>query len=337
MNGRLYDPLLGRFLSPDNNVQMPDFSQNFNRYSYALNNPLVYTDPDGEWIHIVIGAVIGGVINTAVHWNQIDNLWDGVKAFGVGAGGGALVAATGGAALTALGGGAGAAAVGGGGFLAGSLSAGVGYTFGSTFTSFGNSMFFGDPMPTAKQFINGLGISMLSGGVLQGINATVHGRGFFTGKLPTPMPTPTPMPALSYNSPESKLNTEGMRTQLRSMPDEGIYVLDDAKTSIQMDVSGDGVKFLRDPNFRGNLIDATGGDPGGLAQAHHIFPQKYAIEFSRAGVDVNRYGAWWETSSHLQNAAKYNNAWGEFFRITPNPTKIQIYYEALKLKNLYGY
>jgi len=37
MNGRLYDPLLGRFLSPDNYVQMPDFSQNFNRYSYALN------------------------------------------------------------------------------------------------------------------------------------------------------------------------------------------------------------------------------------------------------------------------------------------------------------
>jgi len=50
MNGRLYDPLLGRFLSPDNNVQLPDFSQNFNRYSYALNNPLKYTDPEGEFI-----------------------------------------------------------------------------------------------------------------------------------------------------------------------------------------------------------------------------------------------------------------------------------------------
>jgi RHS repeat-associated protein len=48
MNGRLYDPVVGRFLSPDNYVQMPDFSQNFNRYSYALNNPLVYTDPTGE-------------------------------------------------------------------------------------------------------------------------------------------------------------------------------------------------------------------------------------------------------------------------------------------------
>ena len=42
-----YDAL-GRFLSPDPYVQAPDFSQNFNRYSYCLNNPLKYTDPDGE-------------------------------------------------------------------------------------------------------------------------------------------------------------------------------------------------------------------------------------------------------------------------------------------------
>ncbi len=49
MNGRLYDPVLGRFLSPDNYIQIPDNTQNFNRDTYALNNPLVYTDPDGEW------------------------------------------------------------------------------------------------------------------------------------------------------------------------------------------------------------------------------------------------------------------------------------------------
>jgi RHS repeat-associated protein len=47
MNGRVYDPLLAMFLSPDNNLQSPDFTQNFNRYSYCLNNPLKYTDPSG--------------------------------------------------------------------------------------------------------------------------------------------------------------------------------------------------------------------------------------------------------------------------------------------------
>ena len=47
MNGRFYDPLIGRFLSPDPYVQAPYNLQNFNRYSYCLNNPLKYTDPSG--------------------------------------------------------------------------------------------------------------------------------------------------------------------------------------------------------------------------------------------------------------------------------------------------
>ena len=38
MNGRLYDPVISRFLSPDNYVQMPCNSQNFNWYSYYLKN-----------------------------------------------------------------------------------------------------------------------------------------------------------------------------------------------------------------------------------------------------------------------------------------------------------
>ena len=48
MNARLYDPQVGRFLSPDPYVQAPENIQNFNRYSYVLNNPLKYTDPTGE-------------------------------------------------------------------------------------------------------------------------------------------------------------------------------------------------------------------------------------------------------------------------------------------------
>lgn len=48
MNGRLYDPKLHRFLQPDNFVQDPTNTQNFNRYGYVLNNPLRYTDPRGE-------------------------------------------------------------------------------------------------------------------------------------------------------------------------------------------------------------------------------------------------------------------------------------------------
>ena len=47
MNGRMYDPVLARFLSPDPDLQAPSDLQNYNRYSYVLNNPLRYTDPSG--------------------------------------------------------------------------------------------------------------------------------------------------------------------------------------------------------------------------------------------------------------------------------------------------
>ena len=50
MNGRLYDPVTSSMLSPDNNIQMPDFTQNLNRYAYCFNNPLTYTDPDGNTV-----------------------------------------------------------------------------------------------------------------------------------------------------------------------------------------------------------------------------------------------------------------------------------------------
>lgn len=81
MNARLYDPMLGRFLSPDPYVQMLDFTQAFNRYSYGLNNPFTYIDPSGEFawfIPVIIGAVIGtysgGVIANEGQYNPIK--WD---------------------------------------------------------------------------------------------------------------------------------------------------------------------------------------------------------------------------------------------------------------------
>ena len=60
MNARLYDPIFGRFLSPDPYVQEPDMTQNFNRYVYCLNNPLKYTDDTGE-LFIIDDWLIGGI------------------------------------------------------------------------------------------------------------------------------------------------------------------------------------------------------------------------------------------------------------------------------------
>lgn len=65
MNGRFYDPILGRMLSPDNYVQAPGFTQSFNRYSYCLNNPLKYTDPTGEFFLGTILTFVGDILKTA--------------------------------------------------------------------------------------------------------------------------------------------------------------------------------------------------------------------------------------------------------------------------------
>jgi RHS repeat-associated protein len=47
MNGRIQDAVTGRFLSADPYISEPGNTQNYNRYSYVLNNPLSYVDPSG--------------------------------------------------------------------------------------------------------------------------------------------------------------------------------------------------------------------------------------------------------------------------------------------------
>ena len=83
-NARLYDPVIGRFFSPDPFVQAPDFTQNFNRYSYCMNNPVMYSDPDGEIFGTVLGFLSDLVDNVFVrtfkgeqwNWTQTKNGWE---------------------------------------------------------------------------------------------------------------------------------------------------------------------------------------------------------------------------------------------------------------------
>jgi RHS repeat-associated protein len=79
MNARLYDPVLGRFMAVDPYVQMPDYTQAYNRYSYVLNNPLRYTDPSGEFIFSLFLGPIGAVIDAACWSAAIDAVVQGIK------------------------------------------------------------------------------------------------------------------------------------------------------------------------------------------------------------------------------------------------------------------
>ena len=67
---RLYDPVIGRFITADSIVQNFSDPQTLNRYSYCRNNPLIYTDPSGHLFGIddaiLIAAVVKGAIAGAV-------------------------------------------------------------------------------------------------------------------------------------------------------------------------------------------------------------------------------------------------------------------------------
>lgn len=84
MNGRIYDPMMSMMVSPDNNIQFPKMSQNFNRYSYCLNNPLKYTDPTGEWVESVVMGIVGGAANLVMNAKNVDTFGEGALVFGVG-------------------------------------------------------------------------------------------------------------------------------------------------------------------------------------------------------------------------------------------------------------
>jgi RHS repeat-associated protein len=77
MNGRMYDPIVGRMLSPDPILQNPYSTQNYNRYSYVVNNPLKYTDPTGySMLHRILEEEIHGG-NGLPSWYAGDDFFGG--------------------------------------------------------------------------------------------------------------------------------------------------------------------------------------------------------------------------------------------------------------------
>ena len=168
---RMYDPAIGRW-----NVMDPA-SQFSNPYLAMGNNPMVYIDPDGEWVHIVVGAAIGGVVNTITHWDEVakGGFWEGVKAFGVGAVAGGLGAATGGAAAGALG--LSTASV-GGGIAMGS----VGAVYNDMALGVGNMVAFGEWYePSLERMGTTALLGGITGGAVVGGSNLIRGANFWTG------------------------------------------------------------------------------------------------------------------------------------------------------------
>lgn len=182
MNGRMYDPVIGRMLSTDNFIQSPDYTQSYNRYTYALNNPLKYTDPDGELIFTILAAAlappllplaiamdIGGMMNVMANGQQMlnnggGNFWGNIaSSYGVGAAAGGAAYITGGAALSALG--LTIPTTIGAQALAGAVGSGVGAMAASPILGYGNQFYFGSEY-NSTMFFRDVGFGFLSGGII---------------------------------------------------------------------------------------------------------------------------------------------------------------------------
>jgi len=91
MQARYYDPVIGRFYSNDpvdavSHLSNEEGIRGFNRYSYAVNNPYKYTDPDGKAICggvCVAGAVIGVARLSAMAYRAYKTYRVGAVAAGV--------------------------------------------------------------------------------------------------------------------------------------------------------------------------------------------------------------------------------------------------------------
>ncbi|UZO81488.1 FG-GAP-like repeat-containing protein [Aquimarina sp. ERC-38] len=160
MNGRIYDSLLHRFLSPDNYIQDPFSSKSFDRYAYVWNNPLSFNDPSGEVVFtiavivgVAVGAYFGGVQANGGEFNPVDWDWKSPETY-VG-----LV----------LGG------------TVGGLSAGAGAAVTSTLSATSSAFISTTAGGMVAGGLNGGAFSLLPGGdknILQGIGLGLVGGGF---------------------------------------------------------------------------------------------------------------------------------------------------------------
>ena len=213
MNACLYDPVLGRFLSPDPYVQMPDFTQNFNRYSYCLNNPLVYVDENGEFITaLIIGVCVGAALGIAagvyegVQIADRKGLEGSARTWTIIGGGliGGLAGGLAGVAGAYVG--AGVAAAGVGEFYAGAITGAASGATAGFINGFGmGTLETGNVWHGFKQGAVQAGIGSLTGaavgGLIQGTTSAIKGNNFLDGR---------PLHSSNYNVSETFTREDGI-------------------------------------------------------------------------------------------------------------------------------
>ncbi len=164
LNSRYYDPETGRFISPDTFSYLePETVNGLNLYAYALNNPVMYCDPNG---HIVISAIVLGLIFGAAAGAVIGGTVAGVIAYSNSSRGWELFG------WTILG-------IVGGGILGGAIGAGIAAAL-PTISSFLSSTYI------LGNFINAAGelvaVSITGAQIVQGVAIATLGAGYLLAK-----------------------------------------------------------------------------------------------------------------------------------------------------------
>jgi hypothetical protein len=144
-------------------------------------------------LHLAIGALIGGVMNLIMNADEIDNFWEGLGYFGIGAAAGALGAGVGAGVNVAIAGGSfaagfiGTSTIVSTGFCAGFVSGAAGGFSGGFASGFGNTSMepgnnLGDMFKSGFDYgWKGAVIGGVAGGVIGGIDAVNQNRNFWTG------------------------------------------------------------------------------------------------------------------------------------------------------------
>lgn len=230
MNGRLYDPLLRRFLNADENIQEPNNTQNYNKYGYVLNNPLMFNDATGEFfflapvigwlvanaVAIGTGALIGAAISVAIYTVQaaINNNWT--------LGGFAKALVT--------------------GAVTGAVSAGAGQIF------------------SAGSFFATVGNGAISGAASGGVTALISGENFLKGLIKGAV-IGGAVAAVSYTvSFLSNAKKGELKESDLDLSDKQGSTTTNSSTSTDPDVLNDRIKTFRKNNYSKEQIKRYGID-----------------------------------------------------------------------------
>ena len=288
MGARYYDPTLGRFLSPDP-ISYPIC---LDLYNYANGDPVNYNDPDGRFSSKAFQTIKASVIDVIRDPRSSGYMQGGFGSAGV-LRGAALMGSGALASTTVIG-----SVVGIPTIIYGGMT--VVYNLDSAIAGMRTASSGGLVSSATVQLLEATGMSKGSAAFVDGVLGTMLDMG------------------------ASKL-TKGS-AYIGSRFASSSATLTKATTITESAL----IKAIKQPrfrsftqsNYRHNLKVLTGIDPGSSIQAHHVFPREFEGYFHRCGMNIHdpKYLAWWQGTSHMQNAKDYIIAWNAFKHKNPNPS-----------------